>query len=68
MPAFQAGDAGSIPATRTTHAPVAQWIEQETSKLLVVGSIPTRGTINFIPSHNLSGYFVFAYNCLMYNI
>ena len=25
-------------------APVAQWIEQETSKLLAVGSIPTRGT------------------------
>ena len=27
------------------HAPVAQWIEQETSKLLAVGSIPTRGAI-----------------------
>lgn len=27
------------------YAPVAQWIEQETSKLLAVGSIPTRGTI-----------------------
>ena len=26
-------------------APVAQWIEQKTSKLMVVGSIPTRGTI-----------------------
>lgn len=26
------------------YAPVAQWIEQETSKLLAVGSIPTRGT------------------------
>lgn len=26
-------------------APVAQWIEQETSKLLAVGSIPTRGTM-----------------------
>ena len=25
-------------------APVAQWIEQKTSKLMVVGSIPTRGT------------------------
>lgn len=45
MPAFQAGDAGSIPATRTTYAPVAQWIEQKTSKLLAVGSNPTRGTI-----------------------
>lgn len=44
MPAFQAGDAGSIPATRTKYALVAQWIEQETSKLLVVGSIPTQGT------------------------
>ena len=29
------------------HAPVAQWIEQETSKLLAVGSIPTRGTTRF---------------------
>lgn len=47
MPAFQAGDAGSIPATRTKYALVAQWIEQETSKLLVVGSIPTQGTIDF---------------------
>lgn len=27
-----------------SNAPVAQWIEQETSKLLAVGSIPTRGT------------------------
>lgn len=44
MLAFQAGDAGSIPATRTKYALVAQWIEQETSKLLVVGSIPTQGT------------------------
>ncbi len=26
-------------------APVAQWIEQRTSKPKVVGSIPTRGTI-----------------------
>ena len=31
-----------------TYAPVAQWIEQETSKLLAVGSIPTRGTIEFL--------------------
>ena len=27
-------------------APVAQWIEQETSKLKAVGSNPTRGTIS----------------------
>ena len=27
------------------YAPVAQWIEQETSKLKAVGSNPTRGTI-----------------------
>jgi hypothetical protein len=26
------------------YAPVAQWIEQRTSKPKVVGSIPTRGT------------------------
>lgn len=32
----------------TAHAPVAQWIEQETSKLLAVGSIPTRGTISLM--------------------
>ena len=32
------------------YAPVAQWIEQETSKLLAVGSIPTRGT-NKIDKH-----------------
>lgn len=30
------------------NAPVAQWIEQETSKLLAVGSIPTRGTTVFM--------------------
>jgi hypothetical protein len=30
------------------NAPVAQWIEQETSKLLAVGSIPTRGTISMV--------------------
>ena len=49
--AFQACDASSILATRTkiiviNSAPVAQWIEQRTSKPKVVGSIPTRGTNN----------------------
>lgn len=33
-------------AIMNRNAPVAQWIEQETSKLLAVGSIPTRGTIS----------------------
>lgn len=31
-------------AIGSDEAPVAQWIEQKTSKLMVVGSIPTRGT------------------------
>ena len=29
---------------KSRYAPVAQWIEQKTSKLMAVGSIPTRGT------------------------
>ena len=44
---FQTWDRSSILRTRTKamlFAPVAQWIEQETSKLWAVGSIPTRGT------------------------
>ena len=38
-----------------SQAPVAQWIEQETSKLLAVGSIPTRGTILFQERRLMSG-------------
>ena len=32
------------PVADSDEAPVAQWIEQKTSKLMAVGSIPTRGT------------------------
>lgn len=40
------------------YAPVAQWIEQETSKLKVVGSIPTRGTTVMNKSLITLGIFV----------
>ena len=45
MPAFQAGDEGSIPSTRTMCAPVAQRIEQDGSNVKAGGSIPSWGTI-----------------------
>ena len=42
--AFQANDAGSIPAIRS-NAPIAQLEEQLICNHQVVGSIPTWGTI-----------------------
>lgn len=38
------------------YAPVAQWIEQETSKLLAAGSIPARGTIGLMFLRRLFKY------------
>lgn len=43
-PQAKNSDAFAIFVYNGSYAPVAQWIEQETSKLLAVGSIPTRGT------------------------
>ena len=43
------------------YAPVAQWIEQETSKLLAVGSIPTRGTRFEPTTFSREGHFSCAF-------
>ncbi len=42
------------------YAPVAQWIEQRTSKPKVVGPIPTRGTKINIPTYRLVYLFCFS--------